>query len=375
MTPSTSGRPPRSWTSSPRDDEGERSESLYSVDEERGDSFTSVLDLIRRFQNIEKPAGVIPSRGRTTVARTLGLQTEPSPALHLPPSDLLKALVDDVNSTLDRFIEEQTPDAFIPVTVKRQRRYYRTSEPVLAAPYAVPPGLVSLTLDKTTKPKKRLVTISHSLVPSFEAALAGAGEVVSWLDWWLSTMSKFVESLPEEARANFQRLVISCSKALKFLGSPTSPRDSLLADVRSTVPSEELSRLRHAPLPNSSALFPPGRLDTALNKASNDALVHKALHPPRIPRDSLRARADPRQPRLIPRIDQGLHRWSPGNSNRRDIAPPQPPRPEAKRTNPVRVSSPFASPPGGPATTMASEKGHPSAQPDQTAAPARVGNA
>ena len=89
-TPSTSGRPPCSWTSSLRDHEGERSESLYSVDIERDDSFASVLDLIRRFHSIEKPAGVTPSRGRTTVARTLSLQTEPSPALHLPPSDLLR---------------------------------------------------------------------------------------------------------------------------------------------------------------------------------------------------------------------------------------------------------------------------------------------
>ena len=53
------------------------------------------------------------------------------------------------------------------------------------------------------------------------------------------------------------------------------------------MPAEELSRLRHAPLPPSSALFPPTLLDTALSKthaASNDALVHKALHPPRIPK-------------------------------------------------------------------------------------------
>ena len=64
-------------------------------------------------------------------------------------------------------------------------------------------------------------------------------------------------------------------------------RDPLLADVRLTVPSEELSRLRHAPLPNSSALFSPGHLNTALSKAraaSNDALVHKALHSSRIPK-------------------------------------------------------------------------------------------
>ena len=89
---------------------------------------------------------------------------------------------------------------------------------------------------------------------------------------------------------------VSGARFLEFLGSQTTPvlanlvllrRDSLLSDVRSTVPAEELSRLRHSLLPPSSALFPPTLLDTALSKtrtASNDALIHKALHPPRIPK-------------------------------------------------------------------------------------------
>ena len=98
-THSTSDMLPCSWMSSPRDHEGERPESLYSVDEERDDSST-VLDSIRRVSNLEKPAGVTLSRGRTTVALRRSLQSEPSPALHLPPSELLKALVGDVNSTL-----------------------------------------------------------------------------------------------------------------------------------------------------------------------------------------------------------------------------------------------------------------------------------
>ena len=180
--------------------------------------------------------------------------------------------------------------------MKRQRRYYRTSEPVLSAPYAVPPGLASLTLNKATQPKKRPITIPHSLVSFFETDLAGAGEAISWLDWWLATMSELGDSLPEETRGDFQRLVVSGSKVLEFFGSQTVlalsnltllRRDSLLADARSSVPPEELSRLRHAPLPTSSALFPPGHLDTALSKAraaSNDAFIHKALHPPRIPK-------------------------------------------------------------------------------------------
>ena len=200
--------------------------------------------------------------------------------------------MDMVNSTFDRFVEEQTPNAFMPWPMK----YYRTSKPPFAGTYAVPPGLVSLTLDKESEPKKRPVVIPHTLVSSFETALSGVGEVISWLDWWLSTLSKFEESLPEEAHSNLQRLMVSGAKSLEFLGSQTTPalanlvllrRDSLLSDVRSTVPAEELSRLRHAPLPPSSALFPTTLLDTALSKtlaASSDVLVHKALHPPGIPK-------------------------------------------------------------------------------------------
>ena len=60
-----------------------------------------------------------------------------------------------------------------------------------------------------------------------------------------------------------------------------------LADVRSTVPAEEVARLRYFPLPETVALFPSPLLDSAFTKmrtAANDALVQHTLHPPRIPR-------------------------------------------------------------------------------------------
>ena len=66
-----------------------------------------------------------------------------------------------------------------------------------------------------------------------------------------------------------------------------SRRDSLLADVCSAVPVEEVARLRYSPLPETVALFPSPLLDSALTKmraAANDALVQRTLHPPRIPR-------------------------------------------------------------------------------------------
>ena len=90
--------------------------------------------------------------------------------------------------------------------------------------------------------------------------------------------------------------MISESRALEFLASQgcttlgnlvLARRDSLLADVRSTVPAEEVARLRYSPLPETASLFPHLLLDSALLKmraAANDALVQWTLHPPRIPR-------------------------------------------------------------------------------------------
>ena len=66
-----------------------------------------------------------------------------------------------------------------------------------------------------------------------------------------------------------------------------SRRDSLLADVRSTVPAEEVAQLKYSPLPETVSIFPSPLLDSALAKmhaAANDALVQRTLHPPRIPR-------------------------------------------------------------------------------------------
>ena len=81
-----------------------------------------------------------------------------------------------------------------------------------------------------------------------ETMLSRVCEVASWLDWWLSTCGGFRENLSLEVRANFERLILSGSRDLEFLASQgtmalgnlvLSRRDSLLADVRSTVPAEE----------------------------------------------------------------------------------------------------------------------------------------
>ena len=274
----------------------DRSSTFESVDFARDDSFRAVLGLIRDFHDMEEPAGVPSARCKTSLASAYGLMSEVSPAFTLPASPLLRTLLADINLALSKFLEDQTVHGFLPVPGRRHRRYYSTSSSSFPGPYTVPPGVTSITLEKASEVKKRSVSLSASQVSSMETMLSGMCEVSSWLDWWLSTCGGFRDHLPVEVHADFERLMISGSRALEFLASQgcttlgnivLARRDALLADVRGTVPAEEVARLRYSSLPETVSIFPHPLLDSALLKmraAASDALVQRTLHPPSIPR-------------------------------------------------------------------------------------------
>ena len=274
----------------------ERSTTFESVDFARDGSFQAVLALIREFHDMAEPATVPGARCKTSLASAYGLAADSYPAFSLPLSPLLSTLLIDINSDLSKFMEDQTVHGFLPVPGRRQRRYYGTSTSSFPGPYSVPPGMTSITMEKASEVRKRSVSLSASQVSSMETMLSGMCEVASWLDWWLSTCGGYRDLLPVESRADFERLMMSGSRALEFLASQgcttlgnlvLSRRDALLADVRSTVPAEEVARLRYSPLPQSASIFPHALLDSALLKmraAASDALVQRTLHPPRIPR-------------------------------------------------------------------------------------------
>ena len=138
------------------------------------------------------------------------------------------------------------------------------------------------------------------------------------------------------------------------------------------MPTEELSRLRHAPLSPSSALFPQTLLDTALSKtraASNDALVHKALHPPRIAKRQQQQQSGASSSSIAP----GSLPSFPA-SNKLSAATLQlPPRQEATAIGPARAKSLFATTQAEPATQGAAVKAQASARTDQVPTPIRVG--
>ena len=168
------------------------------TDLDRDDSFRSVLRLIQEFHGMEELASVTYNRCKTSLALIYRLQSESSPALHLPLSPLLGSLLEDTNLALAKFVEDQTVHGFLPVPGRRHRRYYRTSSSSFPGPYTVPPGLASITLDKVSESKKRSVSLSHSQASSLETVVSSVCEVTSWLDWWLSTCGGLREHLPNE---------------------------------------------------------------------------------------------------------------------------------------------------------------------------------
>ena len=116
----------------------DRSSVVDSLDMDRDDSFWAVLRLIREFHSLEKPAGVPLNRCNTSLALVYRLHSESSPALHLPTSPLLRSLLEDTNSALAKFVEDQTVHGFLPVPDRRHQRYYRTSSSSFQFPQGWP---------------------------------------------------------------------------------------------------------------------------------------------------------------------------------------------------------------------------------------------
>ena len=380
MDPDQSGTRRRSpGPSGVADDD--RSTTFESVDFARDDSFRAVLGLIREFHDMAEPATVPGARCKTSLASAYGLAADSYPAFSLPLSPLLSTLLIDINSDLSKFMEDQTVHGFLPVPGRRQRRYYGTSTSSFPGPYTVPPGLTSITMEKASEVRKRSFSLSASQVSSLETMLSGMCEVASWLDWWLSICGGYRDLLPVESRADFERLMMSGSRALEFLASQgctalgnlvLSRRDALLADVRGTVPAEEVARLRYSPLPLSASIFPHALLDSALLKmraTASDALVQRTLHPPRIPRKP----AASGQASGSTTARSGQASTSGAAQTQKQSPLPLPPVSLARERRRARVRLPFPLPLEAPATREVKEKGPGRSQPDGVTLPMRVG--
>ena len=142
----------------------DRYSTVGSLNTDRNDSFRSVPHLIQEFHGLEELASVAPIRWKTSLAPVYGLQSESSPTLHLSTYPLLQSLLEDTNSTLSNFVEDQSVNGFLPVPSRWHRRYYRPSSSSFPGPYSVPPVLASVTLEHVSESQKRSISLSQGVV-------------------------------------------------------------------------------------------------------------------------------------------------------------------------------------------------------------------
>ena len=167
-------RDARAFPAAPGEEEDERAGSTEPPVLEKDAPFRQVLKSIRDYHGFPTPPETTPHPNRSAMARHLGLPLDHAPALHLPASQLTKALIDDVNAHVRKFGEDQTQGAFLPIPGRRSRRFYRTSEPLFPAPYQIPPGVAPLVQESSTDVKRRPTTFSPSLSSSQEVLLSSA---------------------------------------------------------------------------------------------------------------------------------------------------------------------------------------------------------
>ena len=137
-----------------------------------------------------------------------------------------------------------------------------------------------------------------------------------------------------------------------------SRQDSLLLDVRSMVLAEEVARLHYADLPSSSGLFPS--LDCALTKmraASNDALVQRTLHPPKIPWKSSVGPVKAGSSSASSADRGGTSRVVPRSQSQASTAPSSSSTRQGRKRWGIKGKSPFSSASGNSSRSRGKRKG------------------
>ena len=101
-------RDAHSFPAAPGEEEDERAGSTEPPVLEKDAPFRQVLKPIRDYHGFPTHPETTPHPDRSAMARHLGLPLDHAPALHLPASQLTKALIDDVNAHMCKFGEDQT---------------------------------------------------------------------------------------------------------------------------------------------------------------------------------------------------------------------------------------------------------------------------
>ena len=315
--------------------------------------FEDVVRFIRDAHDMgemkEVRAKPLPS---SAFARKSAKEVPTSLDFSLPLSPLLVGIREETNATLAEMAESCSYST-IPAPRSSDRKYYRPERAGFDAPLQARSNVTSLTATKKVEMNKTQVSVSHSLLSSFEVASSSMAEGASWMDWWVASVSDFKAKLPVEDRAFFQRLLESGSKGIEMFARMSVflysnfmllHRDAVVSQMPSTVPQDQLALLRNAVLPLSDSLFPSDLVATVVEKrrlALHDTALQRALHPSKIPRVPSRGRESVgSQPGTsgVAVGAAGSPVVPPGNASRQTSTPPPAPRGRKKKK---KSSDPF----------------------------------
>ena len=97
----------------------------------------------------------------------------------------------------------------------RDHRFYRPLDRRFGAPLDVFPDLVDLSTMQGSEMKSVSVSVTPHLLTSLEVSAGATCEILSWLDWWASSLSGFAADLPPDKRDLFQGLVAAGDRSLQ----------------------------------------------------------------------------------------------------------------------------------------------------------------
>ena len=258
--------------------------------------FRVLIEHIRTLNMLEEPVVTdsVPT-GVTALARARGLAQVQTPSLRLPISPITDEALRMTRESMVALEADRDLTGLLPAVMTKARRWYRTTDASFGAPFSVPKVMADLMEAKEKDISKPSVVLAPSHVSSLETALCSVGEAVSWVDWWMAAIDWYRRHVPDEHHEMFTKLMVSGSKAVEFISKVNATAltnlvlthwDTVLSRLPALVPVGDAARLRLAPLPSSSHLFPKDlTLEVLQNKrvAETDAAVRQAIAPKRIP--------------------------------------------------------------------------------------------
>ena len=275
--------------------DGVRDSSSWVVAQE-DESFVDAVHFIGAVHGLRPPrGGPGSSMGQVwTMALLKGNQCSP---FALPLSARSVSLRERTDACLASMGSKHACSFIYPPPV-RDHRFYQPSDRRFGAPLSISSDLVKLSSLQGSEMRSVSVSVPHHLLTSLEVSAGATCETSSWLDWWTTSLSGFLDDLPLDKRSLFQGLVSAGDRTLQHVsqhavGSYSNlvllHMDRLLQGLVQRVPPDSAVLLRNAGLPSDSSVFPTALVASALDRmcaAGQDTPVSRPLAGGRIPRVS-----------------------------------------------------------------------------------------